>query len=197
MQMIMQSTKLIYLFFFLLLPIIVTGQTHRHEAVVYVQSKRFKVGDMYYASSIKGLQFFMNDLQDENPGLHQTLLPDFRAMLRNRNVANATWIASGVVGTTIMVGAFTFWQANVTLFKPGDPFHDPSVKLPGLTALTAAFGVYLTGGLIGLAIFPKDADIYNFINLHNRNNPNQKMNWEIGMDFFMNMEPGFKLTMNF
>lgn len=192
----MKKTKLIFCVFALIWPSLAFTQNQTTTAVI-VHPKRFQVGDMYYASSFKGLQSFMRDLQVENPELHQRLSPDFLAMKRSRDAANATWIASGVIGSTLMVGAFTFWQDTKTVFKPGDAFYDPNAKEPSLAVLASAFGVYVAGGLLGILIYPGDDKIYNFINSHNRHSPEQKLNWQLGVDVSQNLEPGLKLTMRF
>jgi hypothetical protein len=35
------------------------------------------------------------------------------------------------------------------------------------------------------------------INLHNKNNPDQKMEWKLGFDLSQNKDLGLKLTMTF
>jgi hypothetical protein len=187
--------KNVLIFCILALIISLPGYGQNQEVVVYTHHKRFKVGDMYYASSLKGLQYFMTDLRTDNPDLFEILKPSFSKLQKKRNTALATWISSGVVGTTLVVGAFTFGQVDKTIFKPGDPFYDPNAKEPSLAYLTGGFGVCLVGGLVGLLVYPRDSDIYNFINLHNRNNPQQKMEWEVGFHMHPNLEPGLKLTM--
>jgi hypothetical protein len=83
------------------------------------------------------------------------------------------------------------------LFGPGDPFDGHNPKKPNIAVIAGGTGALLLGGIIGLIIQPREEDIYNFVNLHNRNNPNQKMDWEIGLDMFQGNIPGMKLTLNF
>ena len=68
---------------------------------VVVVPKRFKSGDMYYASSYNGIKTFMYDLQSENPELSQKLMPQFNKIKRKRRRALVTIVSSGVIGMTI------------------------------------------------------------------------------------------------
>jgi hypothetical protein len=170
-------------------------QLQSSESVVLVHSKRFRAGDMYYASSVRGLQMFMSDLRSENPELYDLLSPEFNAIKRNRDAAYATMIAAGIIGTTLLVSAFTFGMED--MHTPGMHYTDSRMKEPNKGMVFAALGVYIAGGLAARLLYPGEERIYNFLNLHNRNSPNRKLDWEIGLNVFENMEPGLKLSMKF
>jgi hypothetical protein len=197
----MNRMGLSFLIGFMLISNLIYGQ-HHTTTVIPAISKRFKVGDMYYASSYKGLQLFMTDIEFDNPDLYSKLAPAFKDIESKRKNALISFVSGGIVGTTFVVGGFTFLQKtriDESIFDPGTPFYEPpqEVKEWNVDALLGGFGCYLVSGIVGMLLSPNEADIYNFINLNNRYNPDQKMDWEIGMDFSQNKEFGLKLTMNF
>ena len=187
--------------FLLLIGLILTSNLiyGQHPTVTVVPDfhKRFKVGDMYYASSYKGLLLYMNDLESDNPDLYSKLTPAFNDIESKRHKALVSVVSAGIIGTTLCVGGYTFLQKDNDFFKPGDAFYDLNSKKPNQAVIGAGLGVYLIGGIIGLIVSPQEADIYRFINLNNKYNPDNKMDWEIGMDFNQNKEVGLKLTMKF
>ncbi len=165
--------------------------------VMYRLPKRFKVGDMYYASTFRGLKEFMTDIQVENPFLYESMQPSYYSLKRKRNATIATVTAGTAIGTGLIVGGFTFLNNNERMFGPGDPFDGHNPKKPNVAIIAGGTGTLLLGAIVGWIIQPREEDIYNFVNLHNRNNPNQKMDWEIGLDMFQGNTPGLKLTLNF
>lgn len=63
--------------------------------------------------------------------------------------------------------------------------------------------IILSGGLvmgigsaIGLLMHPNQADIFNFINLHNRNSQ-KKIDWGLGLHFDQYHDLGLKFTLKF
>lgn len=172
------------------------GQEHITTTITDVP-KRFKVGDMYYATSYKGLKLFMRDLQIEDPSLYSKLTPTFSDIEKKIKTAKFAYISAGIVGTTLVIGGLTFLQKDKDFFKPGEAFYENNRKEPNMAVIGAGLGVYLVGGIIGLLVSPGESDIYNFINLHNKNNPHKKMDWEIGFNHNKRQEFGLKLTMKF
>jgi hypothetical protein len=158
--------------------------------------KRFRVGDMYYASSFKGLNLFMADLEEYSPDLHEIMNPEFQRIRRKRNTSLAAWITSGAIGTALVVSSFTIYGEHDGIFKPGDPYYDRNHKKPNFPVLLSGIGVYAIGGLIGILTMPDENDIYRFVNSFNRNSPNDRMDWEIGIKMSPCNTLGLKLTLN-
>lgn len=197
----MNGMKLFFLLGLMFISDLVYCQ-HHTTTVVPLISKRFKVGDMYYASSYKGLQLFMTDIESNNPDLHSKLIPAFKDIESKKNKALISFVSGGIAGTTLAIGGFTFLQKTKiveSIFDSGSPFYEPpkEVKEWNLGALLGGFGCYLVGSIVGLILSPKEADIYRFINLQNKYNSDQKMDWEIGFDLNQNKDFGLRLTMNF
>lgn len=159
--------------------------------------RRFSVGDMYYASSFKGLKIFMNDVEHENPLLYETLKPEYNQLQRKRNAAIATWSTGAAVGSTLILGGFTFWNNNDRMLNTDDSFQGSNPKKPNVGMIASGAGIFLASSIIGMFLQPKEEDIYNFVNHHNRNSPTHKLKWEIGLDMFHDFEPGVKLTLRF
>lgn len=159
--------------------------------------KRFKVGDMYYASNCNGLKLLMSDLQHENPSLHAKLSPSYLNLKNKKEQAIIMWAAGGIIGTSLIIGGVTFLQKEEVDYQPNHPFYDPHVKRPNVAVIGSGIGVYLITGIIGAIICPNDNDIYQFINLHNKHNHQQKMDWQIGLHLIQDKKLGLKLTMNF
>jgi hypothetical protein len=158
--------------------------------------KRFRVGDMYYASSFRGLNLFMVDLEEYSPDLHEIMSPEFERIRKKKNTTLATLITSGALGTALVVSSFTIYGEHDGVFKPGDPFYNPNQKKPNIPVLFSGIVVYAIGGLIGLLTIPDENDIYRFVNTFNRNSPGRKMDWEIGLGFHHEFTPGLRLTLN-
>jgi hypothetical protein len=155
--------------------------------------KRFKVGDMYYTSSFRGLNLFMNELKTDDPDLFEIINPEFARLKRKRNSSLIAAGSSGLIGTAMIVGGFTFLKVKDDFYKPGQPFYKPDATKENNVLIFSGLGVYIIGGFIGALLQPNEEDIYNFVNLFNRNSPNQKMDWQLGFDYH-NM--GLKLTLN-
>jgi len=146
-------------------------------------SKRFKYGDMYYASNMKGLGTFMADLRVENPDLYQKLLPSYNNIKRKKNAAVSSFVACGAVGTFLLVGGMTFMQKESDFFGSTNPFPEMDNKEPDLAVIGAGMGIFISGAIIAAVLMPKDNDIYNFLNFHNKNNPDKKLDWQIGLNY--------------
>jgi len=163
--------------------------------------ERFIVGDMYYPVTYSGLNMLMTDIESENPVLYAKLNPSFQVIKSKRNKAIISVAAGGIIGTALVIGGFTFLKTNNedSFWKPGDAFYEDSKneKTMNIGAIFGGMGFYAAGLLAGLIFTPKDADIYHFINVHNKNNPDQKMEWDLGFDLVQNKAPGLKLSLNF
>lgn len=152
---------------------------------------------MYYATSYRGLKMFMKDTETDDPALHKLLTPAFMDIEKKIKTSRTIFIATGVIGTTLVIGGLTFLEKDDEFWKPGETFYDENNKSPNMGVVGAGLGVYLVGGIIGLLSSPGESDIYNFINLHNKNNPKRKMDWQLGLDMSQRSEFGLKLTMSF
>jgi hypothetical protein len=197
----MNKFTLHFLLGLLLAPIFMYGQHH----TVIVEPRvpeRFRVGDMYYPSSYRGLSLLMADIETDNPVLYAKLAPSFNVIKSNMNKSVMSVAAGGILGTTMIVGGFTFLQKNsteVSIFPPGSYFYEEPKEVKGINfvVIFGGFGIYTAGLVAGLIFMPKEGDIYRFVNLHNKNNPDQKMEWDLGFDLVQNKAPGLKLSLNF
>jgi len=196
----MRRLTLHFLLVLLLAPTFMYGQ-HHTVIVKPIVPERFIVGDMYYPVTYGGLSMLMADIESENPVLYAKLSPSFQVIKSKRNKAIISVAAGGIIGTALVVGGFTFLKTNTgdSFWKPGDAFYEGSKneKTMNIGAIFGGMGFYAAGLLAGLIFTPKNADIYHFINVHNKNNPDQKMEWDLGFDLVQNKAPGLKLSLNF
>ena len=196
----MKRLIVLFLLGFLLAPAFIYGQHHRVIVEPRVD-ERFVVGDMYYPVSYGGISLLMADIEVDNPKLYASLSPSFKNIEKKRNKAILSFATGGIIGSALVIGGFTFLKTNTgdSFWKPGDAFYDDSKneKTINMGAIFGGMGFYAAGLLAGLIFSPKDADIYHFINVHNKNNPDQKMEWDLGFDLVQNKAPGLKLSLNF
>jgi len=199
----MKRIWLLFLLGLLLAPTFMYGQHQHHRVIVEPRvPERFRVGDMYYPSSYRGLNLLMTDIETDNPELYAKLAPSFNSIKSNLKKSIISVAAGGIIGTTLVVGGFTFLQntsTEVSIIPPESSFYKgpKEVKEVNTEAIFGGFGIYVAGAIAGLIFMPKEADIYRFINMHNKNNPDQKIEWDLGFDLVQNKTPGLKLTMNF
>ena len=159
--------------------------------VIPVLPERITVGDMCYTTDYKGLKYFMNDIEYDDPELFEVLSPEFNRLTIKRNTGIACWITSGIIGTTFIVsGISSVANADIDL---DDVNSKPSMG--NYELVFAGLGIYAIGGLFGYIFYPDKNDFFRFINLHNKYSPDNKMNWEIGLN--MNPNEIFKLTINY
>ncbi len=175
--------KKIILFFIVLLFTNNLGAQWDHDITNTHISKRFKYGDMYYASNMSGLGTFMSDIKIENPDLYQKLLLSYNNIKKKKNAAVSSIIVGSTVGAALIVGGMTFLQKENDFFDETNPFPETNNKKPNLAAIGAGMGFFISGTIIAVILMPKDNDIYNFLNFHNKNNPNKKLDWQFGFNY--------------
>lgn len=158
--------------------------------VVSLSPHYFKVGDMTYAKSYKGLRYFMDDTRAENPELYQKLLPAFSRIKNKHDAAVVTLVSTATIGTTVLIASLL----NATKVSTSDPSFESKVS-HHLSGYFLGGGIDLGGLIIAAIISPKESDIFQFINLHNKNNPNKKIEWGLGIN--LNPYETVRLTCNF
>ncbi|MFN3555119.1 MAG: hypothetical protein ACK4VN_04045 [Bacteroidales bacterium] len=187
----MKKFLTIFLATMLLCPLYSQGQT---EVVHHELPRRFKVGDIYYPSTFRGVRNLMSDLQTEEPEMYDLMLPGFENLRRKMNTTLGVLGGTGIAGATLFVGSLTFWQVKDDFLKPDNPLYDPSAKKANLPVMFSGIGIIAAGGLISLFIAPDQTDVYNFVNTYNRNSTKRKMDWQIGLNLLNGSTPGISLT---
>ena len=190
----MKKLNLLLLMGLILVSNLIFAQLHTSTTVV---PKRFKVGDMYYASSFKGLSLLMADIKPENPELYAKLEPAFNHIKSKRSKALTSLVTGGLIGSSLIVGGFTFLQKENTVFEPGSTFYEANSKSPNFTAIGIGMGINMLGAIVAVILYPKDSDIYQFINLHNKLNPDRKLDWQIGLNYDNYQKFGFRVSVSF
>jgi hypothetical protein len=124
-----------------------------------------------YDASVKGLRKYVDSLKDENPHLYGKLDPDIRNFESQQSNA---YIGMGVSGGVMLAGL------GLTLY----PLISGNISEKSLGLVYAGTGVTILG-VLGFAcsswIFaPSREDFLDFMNKHNRLNPNNKLDLKMG-----------------
>lgn len=122
-----------------------------------------------YEGGIRGLKALMKNLKEENPKVHETLLPDYTKLRRRYNTG--AWISwsSTIVG--LGLAGFGFARFVSTM---GDDDSGPEGF--GLFAIGA--GIPVIGYFVSAPFFPSEQDYKNFTNKHNKINKKSQIRWE-------------------
>ncbi|MCT4591006.1 MAG: hypothetical protein N4A71_24505 [Carboxylicivirga sp.] len=165
-------------------------------------SKHFKLGEMYYSASFKGLKMLMRDVHKEDPELHAIILPSYNNLVKKRKSAMAVGITANSVGGFLVLGSFTFLQSTETetsIFSPGDSFYKPphDVKTPNIGLMATGGLIMIAGSIVAVLLHPGEQDFYDFINIHNKNSKDRKLDWNLGLDCTSQHPLGLSLQMRF
>jgi hypothetical protein len=182
--------EIILLLFFCIFFIVKLSAQETEVRVISSANNKFRVGDMDYAKSFKGLKYFMDDTKADNPELYQKLLPAFSRIKDKHDAAVVTFASTAIIGATVAFVSLL----NAAKVSTSDHYSTPKVQ-SNLSGYILGGGIVLGGVIVASIISPKEADIYQFINLHNRNSPNKKIDWGFGIN--LNPSETVKITCNF
>lgn len=159
--------------------------------------KRFQRGDQYYLSSVKGLSSMMADIKIEDPLLYAKLAPQFEEMNAKQRRARHVFIPSLVVGGGLIIGGLaTPLEDSDPNWGSNGPVYDDRFETSEIVALVG-LGVMSVGTVIAALMLPNRGDIYNFVNLHNKNSNERKLDWQLGLNTSMDSGLGVKLALKF
>ena len=168
----------------------------------HCQTGHFKWGEMYYSASFKGLKMMMHDIGLENPELHAKMIPVFNNLEKKKRSGNSVLISTNAVGGFMLLGSLTFLRKNeieTSIFFSGITFYKPpkEVKTTNTALLATGSVLMLTGTIIGMLLYPKEQDIYDFINLHNRNSTDKKIDWKVRLNCTHEQTLGLAVQLRF
>lgn len=166
---------------------------YRETIVISEMQRMLKVGDSYYSPSIRGLSMLMNDIKSEDFDLYLKLKPEYDRINKKRIYSITTIGASSLVGTSLMYYGLvkTLDDAKSISLDENQTYY------PTGTLIILSGGLVMgIGSAIGLLMHPNQADIFNFINLHNRNSQ-KKIDWGLGLHFDQYHDLGLKFTLKF
>jgi hypothetical protein len=134
----------------------------------------FTVSGQYYDASLSGVREFVDTYRTTDPQLYAQLdakASDLEAMRTRGWIVGVT---AAAVGVATLVGGFM-------LYKPPPA---GSTQTPDFTPLYVGAGVgiplILFSYWIGNAFAPGRTDYMDFVNYHNRLNPNRPLTWQLG-----------------
>ncbi len=143
--------------------------------VTLIVKRNMYIDSFIYPLTYKGITMFMDDLAMDNTELHQKLLPVYEKLVeknqKSKNIGNGIAIGGGVLiaaGVTLCIVLSIDTQT-------GDFYLDPAIALPTLIPAgiigSSAIAFGLLGGDGGWYGGPNDNDFLDFVNKHNRANP--------------------------
>lgn len=178
----------------ILIPLFSISQTNSVDLNVNFPDY-LKCGDSYYTSDFKGLKSLMNDLRVSDNEVYAGLLRDFQELERNRNIAIFAGGSAVITGTIITGIGLSEMVKSSTPDLTIDGEHSFPKRTGGGVAI--AGGVTVVSGLAVIAVFlPGESEYYNFINLHNRLNKKNKVEWKVGISPFTSNGLGLSVKMN-
>ena len=127
-------------------------------------NKYILAGDLIYTNDIVGIKSYMNDIENYNTDLYYKLLPKYQILEKKQKTAIVLWISSGIIALISAIN--TSGNSTFSLDYTSVPKNNNSF---------IGFGLAMGTGALGVLIYPNKQDIYNFINYHNMNNPDMKM----------------------
>ncbi|MCI5082864.1 MAG: hypothetical protein MRY78_14295 [Saprospiraceae bacterium] len=151
---------------------------------------QFRVGDLYFSANYQGLKSYMQVLKTENPDLHTTMRPVFDNIKRKRDAGLISFVMGGIIGGIMIFSGFPEEETG----RFGQPVLDND---PNAGLLFGGVGMLLLGGTIGAVVMPRENDYYDFINLHNRNTEQDKMEWKMGFELIGSQHPGLRFQFTF
>ena len=143
---------------------------HHHPGATKLPSN-LKFNSQYYDTSASGMSELLSTYKNTDPKLYSLLEPDLKKIKTKRNIK---WIVTGV-------GA-CFVGTGMALMIGGSNSDSSSEEIKRNTNLS--IGMFSLGVIaVGSTFFigPKRKDYFNFINKHNRLNPNQKIELQLGL----------------
>jgi len=130
-------------------------------------SKHFSSDGQYYNGTVRGLSLYMKSLETDDNDLYKVLEPEFLKIKQKRNIALGVGITAYSIG--LGLGAYGL---NKNINSPN--FDE------GIGAMVAS-PIFILGGLLAsFIITPNKQDYLNFINIHNKNSLNRKLQFNIG-----------------
>ena len=128
--------------------------------------KRLQLGSQYYTGDIYGLRQYVDSLQSTNQGLYQTLNTKLLTLESQFSTARTISTASNYAALGMVVGGLTVFKED----------WDGPGKKPNTTMIYGGVGLWIIGSIVANRYAPSSSDYLNFINEHNRLNPNNSLN---------------------
>jgi hypothetical protein len=147
-------------FFFIIFLMLISNAVFA-EFNIYIEDD-FKINNMTYSTSQKGLRQYLEDIKSSQPDLYNRMDPILSDIEGSKSAAwglmgvGAGIVVAGMAGAGIGLG-----NQNVGLF------------------FGAFFGGFIIGGvvsLIGFFQFPDEDDVRDFVNRHNQLSPDNPIN---------------------
>ena len=158
---------------------------------------RFKVGNSYYSSNYKGLNLLMFDLKADDPELYETLLPNFKAIEKKRNLAIVTGGVLELAGLSMVVVGFNKELNNMGSIGEFGNLESFNQSNKGADLMFAGGILSIFSGAVFALLYPNENDFYGFINKFNRHSGNKKLEWKFGFSPMPNKGFGVTLSKTF
>ena len=168
-----------------------------HDVDVNINFPNYlKYGESYYSNDYQGVKSLMYDLQTTDQDIYVKILPAFKNIQQKRK--KAIWVGAGgvVVGSALSVVGLSSVMNSVNSANA----ENSSLKMldfKGAGLIILGGSVFTTSIMASALMFPRDSDYYNFINVHNRINKKQKIEWKVGISPFAYNGIGLNLGMRF
>lgn len=166
---------------------------YRETIIISEMQRMLKVGDSYYSPSLRGLTMLMNDIKSEDFDLYLKLKPEYDRINKKRIYSITTIGTSSLVGTSLMIYGVVKTLDDAKAISIDE---NPHLQTTGPLIILSGGLVMGIGSAIGLFMHPNQADIFNFINLHNRNSQ-KKIDWGLGLHFDQMHDIGMKFSLKF
>lgn len=146
-----------------------TAPPPTHVTVVLPSS--LSIGGQYYDASVSGVENFMFALHSEDPAAWAQLQPEMERLRERRNWAIGTAIAGNAAGLGLLVGSFFTGSESMV-----SHLREPNWAMMGI-----GFGVSAASTLVAQILWPRRADMMDFVNKHNRLRPASPMQLQLGV----------------
>ncbi len=144
------------------------NQMNMAPPVVPEKKDKVSIKNQYYELDHEGLRDYLESIRYDQSDLYSTMNPDMEQLETDEKTARYVRYGAFVVAGLLTVQGFMTFQSEAR-----DAVDDPGSESSnnGSTMMTAGVVIAAIGVLIPNLIKPDKKDYLNFINKHNRQNP--------------------------